>query len=113
MTRTAITGESNLGFHASEKVDLRLHQEPADLDQMGKLLWIQVFYLSSVRLFFSERLVATEGFHEPRMTVLHEGLLYPLHILTTETLKLLKHEFLAAKKLLIEHPTHEEAPLFS
>gem|GEM_PF-4248321 len=33
MTRTAITGESSSSSHTPEKVDLRLHQEPANPDQ--------------------------------------------------------------------------------
>jgi DNA-binding transcriptional LysR family regulator len=36
------------------------------------------------------------------MAMLHEDLLYPLNILTAETLKLPEHVFLAAEKLLAE-----------
>jgi hypothetical protein len=35
-------------FFFPEQVDLRLHQEAADLEQMGKLLQIQMLYLLSV-----------------------------------------------------------------
>lgn len=31
--------------------------------------------------------MVAEGFHEPRMAMLHKRLLYPLHVLTSETLK--------------------------
>ena len=87
-----------------------MHQEPADLYQMGKLLWIQVFYSLSVSLFCSERWVVAEGFHEPRMTVLREGLPYPFHVLTTETLQSFEDVFLAAEKLRVEPKALKDSP---